>query len=92
MFRWYLGLGGIVLPGKGLGVETVEANSPADMAGLSSGMVITRCNGSEVIDEATMGEAIAASDGQLLLSVLKSADAEPVELIVEMKKLRSLSF
>jgi len=90
--RWYLGLKGMLLPAKGLGVESVEQNSPADLAGLKPGMVITRCNGIDLVDEAAMPRAIEQSGGLLKLVVLSSLDGEEAEVTIQMRRLVSQSF
>src|SRR5690606_9518072 len=47
--RWFLGMKGLLLPGQGLGVEEVTPGSPAAAVGLQPGMVITRCNGIDLV-------------------------------------------
>lgn len=90
--RFYLGLTGMVLPGKGLGVETVDANSPAEAAGLKPGMVITRINGVDLTDEAAMKRVIAQSNGRLDMTVLAQADAAPQQVTVQMRLVSAVSF
>lgn len=69
--RWYLGLKGMLLTGKGLGIESVEPGSPADKAGLQTGMVITRCNNIDIEDAGSMPLAIEQSGGVLNMTILK---------------------
>jgi S1-C subfamily serine protease len=90
--RWYLGLEGMVLPGKGLGVETVEAGSPAEQAGLRQGMVIVRCNGVALVDEATVADSIASSGGVLRLEVLKAEGDQPISVSVAMQRVAAVKF
>ena len=90
--RFYLGLSGMVLPGKGLGIETVDANSPAEAAGLKPGMVVTRINGVELVDEAAMKLVIAQSNGRLEMTVLTQADAAPQQVTVQMRLVSAVSF
>lgn len=90
--RFYLGLTGMVLPGKGLGIETVDANSPAEAAGLKPGMVITRINGVDLTDEAAMKQVIAQSNGRLEMTVLVQADAAPQQVTVQMRLVSAVSF
>ncbi|MCP4509021.1 MAG: hypothetical protein GY826_21825, partial [Fuerstiella sp.] len=47
--QWYLGMKGLLLPGKGLGIDAVEPGSPAELVGLQPGMVITVCNGIQLV-------------------------------------------
>lgn len=85
--KWYLGLSGIVLPAKGLGIETIEESSPAADSGLEVGMVITHCNGVELTDLSVLKETIAISGGVLALQTIESGDSEAQEIIVQMTKL-----
>ncbi len=83
--KWYLGISGMVLPGKGLGLEAVEADSPAAEAGLAAGMLITAVNGMPITDAGTLADAIAAStDGLLELEVLVEGYDEAVPATVQM--------
>jgi S1-C subfamily serine protease len=82
----------MILPGKGLGVESVEAGSPAELAGLRPGMVIMSCNGVALVDEATVAEAIAASGGTLRLEILRAQEAEPVTVSVAMRRVAAVKF
>lgn len=91
--KWYLGVSGLMLDGKGFGIESVEAGSPAEAAGLATGMVITKVNGVEILDTATLAEAIATSvDGLLELEVIVEAGAEPVPATVQMTRIEVASF
>ena len=74
--RWYLGMKCALIPGKGLGIEYVEPNSPADLAGLTPGMFILSANGIVIDREASMPIAIDQSGGQLSMEVLVSQSAE----------------
>ncbi|MAX36236.1 PDZ domain-containing protein [Gimesia sp.] len=90
--RWYLGMKGLMLPGKGIGIESVEANSPADLTGLKPGMVITKCNGVVITDDATFGQVIAESGGVLEMELLESMDGPQLEATVQMTRLPTASF
>jgi len=91
--RWYLGVKGMVLPGKGLGIEEVDANSPAAAAGLAPGMVIVRCNGIELTDDQAVNRAIRASTNGLVQMDVRTADgAEPTPVAVQMIRLASVSY
>lgn len=68
--RWYLGLKGLFLPGKGVGIELVAPGSPAAFVGLQPGMVITRCNGVGLFDEQVLEKVIAQSQGVLQLDLV----------------------
>jgi C-terminal processing protease CtpA/Prc len=90
--RWYLGVRGLILPGKGLGIEAIEAGSPAEFAGLKQGMVITRINGTDLVDEAIMGQVIENSGGLLDMEVLDKLDGKVFAMSVQMKRLVNSSF
>jgi hypothetical protein len=90
--RWYLGLRGLILPGKGLGIEQVEDNSPASLAGLQQGMVITRINGVDMVDEAAMGRVIESSGGTLTMDVLDKLDGQVFSVTVSMRQMAVSSF
>jgi hypothetical protein len=90
--RWYLGVRGLVLPGKGLGIEKIEAGSPAEFAGLRQGMVITRINGIVMADQAAMQQAITTSGGLLQMEILDKIDGKPLAVTVQMKQLATSSF
>ncbi len=82
----------MMLPGKGMGIEKVEANSPAALAGLKPGMVITKCNGVAITDEAVFGQVVAESGGVLELEVLDKIDGEPLFGTVQMTRLTTANF
>ncbi len=82
----------MVLPGKGLGIDTVEAESPAALAGLESGMIVTKCNGRSIVDDVTFADAIAASGGVLELELLAKADGQPLVATVQMTRIAVASF
>ncbi|MCG8585429.1 MAG: PDZ domain-containing protein [Pirellulales bacterium] len=89
---WYLGLKGTLLPGKGVGIKSVEAGSPAALAGLKPGMVITRTNDVPLVDDQSMPTAIANSDGVLNLAVLSAADSKPSNVRVAMRRMATKGF
>lgn len=90
--RWYLGMKGMFLPSKGLGIESVAPNSPADFAGLTPGMVILEVNGIPMIDETAMGRVIAESRGVLNMILMMEGDELQYEATVEMVQLVVESF
>lgn len=83
---------GLMLPGKGIGIETIEANSPAAAAGLAPGMVITKCNGVVITDDAVFGQVIAESGGVLEMELLETIDGERLQATVEMTRLATANF
>lgn len=89
--RWFLGLKGLLLPGQGVGVEDVAAGSPAEAVGLQPGMVITRCNGIDMVDEAALAQAIAVSGGVLQMDLLL-AEGTPATCVVVMQRVSSVNF
>ena len=90
--QWYLGMKGILLPGKGIGIDSVEANSPAAMIGLQPGMVITVCNGIELIDETAMQEAIRISGGVLQMTLLSADGSQVLEGVAVMTRVATVNF
>ncbi len=80
------------LPGKGLGIESVAPNSPADFAGLTPGMVILEVNGIPIVDETAMGRVIAESGGVLNMILMMEGDEQQYETTVEMVQLVVESF
>ena len=90
--QWYLGMQGILLPGKGIGIDAVEPNSPAEQIGLRPGMVMTVCNGIALVDETSMQEAIRISGGVLQMTLLSADGSEVLEGVVQMAQVTSVSF
>lgn len=90
--RWHLGLKGVLLPGKGLGIESVEAGSPAEAAGLKAGMVVTVANGIQIADETSMPQAVEGSGGLLKLTVLDQADGQAADVTIQMQRLLAQNF
>ena len=90
--QWYLGLKGILLPGKGLGVESVEPGSPAEAVGLQPGMVMTVCNGIPLVDETSMQEAIRISGGVLQMTLLSADGSQVLEGTVQMTRIAAVTF
>jgi hypothetical protein len=90
--RWYLGLKGLLLPGKGLGIEEVTPGSPADAVSLQAGMVIVRCNGVDLVDEQALADVIAQSQGVLRMDLLMNADETPATCVVVMQRIASVDF
>lgn len=90
--QWYLGMKGILLPGKGIGIDTVELGSPAEQVGLQPGMVLINCNGIDMVDEAAMQQAIATSGGVLNMTLLSADGSQTLEGVVQMTQVASVSF
>ncbi len=91
-FSWHLGLNCVFIPGRGLGIQEVEAGSPAALAGLTEGMVIVAANGTELTDEGLMQGIIEGSSGLLNLTVLPQADAELADVTVQMARIAVRNF
>jgi S1-C subfamily serine protease len=89
--RWYLGMKGLLLPGKGIGIEDVANGSPAASVGLLPGMVITRCNGVDLVDETALQNVIENSGGVLKMDLLLS-DETPATCVVVMQRVASQSY
>lgn len=83
--QWYLGMKCALVPGRGLGIEDVTPNSPAELAGLTPGMFILAANGIQIESEASMPIAIDQSGGLLGLDVLVSDAAEVVRVDVTLQ-------
>jgi hypothetical protein len=90
--QWFLGMKGILLPGKGLGIDAVEAGSPAELVGLQPGMVMTVCNGIQLVDEASMQEAIRISGGILQMTLLSADGSQVLEGTVRMTRVAVVAF
>lgn len=90
--QWYLGMKGILLPGRGIGIDAVEPNSPAEQVGLQPGMVLTVCNGIPMTDETAMAEAIRISGGVLNMTLLSEDGTQVLEGTVRMIQVAAVSF
>ena len=90
--RWYLGVEGVFLPGKGLGIESVAEGSPAAQVGLTAGMVIIQANGVALETEEAMQQVIASSQGILQVIVLSETSEQPLQGTIQMMRLASASF
>lgn len=89
---WYLGLKGMILPGQGIGVESVELNSPAFLANLQPGMVLVSANGIRLLDEASMNEAIIRSNGLLTLEVVTGVGAPSQFVQIQLVPVQTAAF
>ena len=89
--RWYLGMKGMLLPGQGVGIEEVTLGSPAAAVGLEPGMVITRCNGIDLVDETALSDVIEQSYGVLQMDLLIAAN-QPATCVVVMQRAASVQF
>ena len=91
-YRWYFGMKGMILPGQGIGVESVESGSPAEQAGLQPGMVLTQANGIDLTSEDAMNQAINGSQGTLRVTVLVDMEADPQSVDIQLARIRTASF
>ena len=89
--QWYLGMKGILLPGKGIGIDAIEPGSPAEQVGLQPGMVLVNCNGIDMVDEAAMQQAVATSGGILKMTLLSGDGGQLLEGVVQMTQVSSVS-
>jgi len=87
---WYLGLKGMVLPESGLGIDEVDPDSPAALAGLTAGMVIVSCNDMQITQESDMQQAIETSGG-ILTIIVQLEDGSQAETVVEMVRVSSVN-
>lgn len=83
---------GMLLPGKGIGIEAVEPGSPAEQVGLRPGMVMTVANGIPLVDETSMQEAIRISGGVLQMTLLSEDGSQVLEGAVQMAQVAAVSF
>lgn len=90
--RWYLGMKATLLPGVGLGVESVTPGSPADAIGLESGMVIIEANGAALVDETVMPAVIASSGGILNIKVIAGEGQPPQSVTLQLQRVVTQSF
>ena len=88
---WYLGIKGMLLPGKGLGIDGVEPGSPAELVGLQPGMVMTSCNGIDLVDEDSLAQAIRISGGVLNMTLLSADGTQVLQGTVQMTLIPSVS-
>jgi hypothetical protein len=78
--RWYLGMSGMFLPGRGIGVESIQPGSPAEQVGLVPGNVIVAVNGIRLESPEALDQAVAQSGGILTLEVAVADDA-PTQMV-----------
>lgn len=83
---------GMLLPGRGIGIEGVEPGSPAEQVGLRPGMVMTVANGIPLVDENSMQEAIRISGGVLQMTLLSEDGSQVLEGAVQMTQVAAVSF
>ena len=91
-YSWYLGLECVFIQGRGLGIVDVQAGSPAELAGLETGMVIIQADGYDVFEEDLMDSVIQESNGLLNLELVIDGDDNVASFEVEMQKLSSNGF
>ena len=85
-YSWHLGIDCVFIAGKGLGIQEVQAGSPADLAGLTAGMVIVQADGFDLAGEEVMPSVLQQSNGLLNLTILVEGDTEFYSADVEMLK------
>ncbi len=91
-YSWHLGINCVFIPGRGLGIQEVEAGSPADLAGLVPGMVILQADGADLVGEDLMPSIIQESNGLLNLQVISDQDESIYSYDVQMSKLVSSGY
>lgn len=90
--KFYLGVQGMILPSKGLGIESVEAGSPAELAGLKAGMIIEECNGVVLNSEEALASVLNSTDGRLKMVVLDETQGERQTKTVQMQRLAVVNY
>lgn len=82
---WYFGCDVVMVPGVGYGVAAVTPNSPAALAGIQQGDMITQVSGQSPEDDNLLATAVQQSGGQLNLTVLRdgSDDAEAMQIALQ---------
>jgi S1-C subfamily serine protease len=73
-------MSGMFLPGRGLGVESIQPGSPAEQVGLVPGNVIVAVNGLRLESPEILDQAVAQSGGILTLEVAVADDA-PTQMV-----------
>ncbi|MFN8707708.1 MAG: PDZ domain-containing protein [Planctomyces sp.] len=68
------------LPGRGIGVESIQQGSPAEQVGLVPGNVIVAVNGIRLESPELLDQAVAQSGGILTLEVAVADDA-PTQMV-----------
>jgi len=91
-FSWHLGLNCVFIPGRGLGVQEVEAGSPAELAGFQPGMILLTANGEDLATEGAMQRVIERSNGTLVITTLAKADTDPVTVTVTMARVAEVGY
>jgi S1-C subfamily serine protease len=81
----------MLLPGSGLGIDSVAAGSPAEGAGLQPGMVIASMNGVALNSESDLERAMSTSNGVLDLQIVTGANQAPTAIRVQMVLVTSIS-
>jgi S1-C subfamily serine protease len=78
-FRYYVGLRCVTIPDVDcLGIESVQPDSPAALAGLRPGDVIMSVNGKPVSSEDVLTQELSA--GQLNLEVFREGNESPTSI------------
>lgn len=90
--RWYLGLSGMFLPGRGLGVEQVDEGSPAAAVGVMPGMVLTQANGIALESAEDLDRAMRSSNGILTVDVVIDEEGTSQTVDIVLQRLSAASF
>jgi S1-C subfamily serine protease len=77
----------LFIPGRGIGIQEVEPGSPAELAGLTPGMVILQADGIGLTNDDVMSSIIEGSDGLLNLTVISDADENLFDVEVQMEQI-----
>ncbi len=90
---WYFGVDCVLIPDMACyGIQKVQPNSPAALAGLKTGDMIVSINGEGVADESVLQRQIQTSGGLLQLGIVRDGAATPVRVDVVLRRVRALSY
>ena len=90
---WYFGVECMLIPDMACyGIQKVQPNSPAALAGLQPGDMIVSINGQSIADESVLQRQIQSSAGLLQLGVVRNGATDPVRVDVALRQLRALSY
>ncbi|MDP6443705.1 MAG: PDZ domain-containing protein [Pirellulaceae bacterium] len=90
---WYFGVECVLIPDMAsYGIQKVQPNSPAALAGLMVGDMIVSINGRGIADDSVLQREIQSSGGLLQLGVVRDGAAEPVRVDVALRRVRTISY
>ena len=78
------GVQGEPVPGRGIKVSAVVANSPAALVRLDPGDIVTHINGRFVNNMADFREAIASSDDEMRFTLINVRTGQPLGMVVQL--------